>query len=171
MYRARTQRAEALGVDTVRNIVKSELNWEFYPQDLPEWGIDAQVGIVDVDELVTGQFIALQIKGGESYFSKENKRGWLFQESTDHLSYWLGHSLPVVLVLVATDGTAYWEHINTRTIKENKKSFSLTVPRSQVLNGAAREKLLEIAGRCGGLVPSLPHSLAVLPSDARRCLE
>jgi hypothetical protein len=171
MYRAPTQRAEALGVDTVRNIVKGELEWEFYPQELPEWGVDAQVGIVDADELVTGQLIALQIKGGASYFSKENKTGWLFQENNDHLAYWLGQSLPVVLVLVAPDGTAYWEHFNTRTIKENKKGFSLTVPRSQVFNGAARESLLQIAGRCGGLVAALPRNYAVLPSDARRCLE
>jgi hypothetical protein len=52
LYRAKTQRAEALGVDTVRNIIQKQLNWiqkqlnwEFYPQDLSEWGIDAQVEV------------------------------------------------------------------------------------------------------------------------------
>jgi hypothetical protein len=94
----------------------------FRAEPLFDYGVDAQAEVVADDALVTGRLLGLQIKGGDSYLGRpKGDEGWVFPASNDHLAYWLGHSLPIILGLVNPERQAFWQVITSRTIKENKK--------------------------------------------------
>jgi hypothetical protein len=162
--RGSTQQTEDWAVRRVNDVVADDLKWFFRPEPLFDYGVDAQAEVVADDALVTGRLLGLQIKGGEYYFREaRGEEGWVFRANDDHLAYWLGHSLPILVVLVNPERQAFWQVITTRTIKEHKKGFSVLVPRSQPFDGTAREALLALAGRREGLLEQLPSYYAVLP--------
>ena len=167
MRRWSTQQAEDWAVRRVNDVVADDLQWIFRPEPLFDYGVDAQAEVVTDDALVTARLLGLQIKGGDSYFDKpKGEEGWVFRANNDHLAYWLGHSLPILVVLVNPERQAFWQVITTRTINEHKKGFSVLVPRSQPFDGSARQALLALAGRREGLLEQLPSYYAVLPPAA-----
>ena len=169
MRRGKTHLAEEWAVRRVNNVVADELRWVFRPERLPDYGVDAQAEVVTDDNLVTGRNIGLQIKGGDSYFGRpKGGEGWIFRDSNDHLAYWLGHSLPIIVVMVNDSREAYWQVITPKTVTERKKTFTILVPRGQKFDATARESLLALAGRRDGLLESLAVSYAVLPPAAAR---
>jgi hypothetical protein len=169
MRRGKTHHAEEWAVRRVNDVVADELRWVFRPERLPDYGVDAQAEVVADDDLVTGRNIGLQIKGGDSYFGRpKGSEGWIFRDSNDHLAYWLGHSLPIIVVMVNDNREAYWQVITPKTVTERKKTFTILVPRGQKFDATARESLLALAGRRDGLLESLPVSYAVLPPAAAR---
>lgn len=171
MRRSKTAVVADQGVRFVDGIVSNELNWLFREQPLRDYGIDAQVEVVTDDDLVTGRLIGLQIKSGDSQFVEaKDGEGWVFRDHSDHLAYWLGHSLPVVVVVVDTGGRAYWHVISTETVTETEKGFWITIPQSQPLDVTARDRLIELAGRSEGLLASLPTYYNRLPQDALKPL-
>ncbi len=170
MRRGDTQEPERHGVWVVDGAIQ-KLGWFFREQSIMDYGIDAQAEVVADDDLVTGQLLALQIKGGNSWFSKPCDGGWTFYGSSNHLAYWLGHSLPVVVVIVDDDGNAFWEQVTPATARETPQGFALKILTSQPLDATARDKLLAVAGRSKGLTASLPDFYAVLPPAAVGPLE
>ena len=56
---------ERVGVNAVEAIFLNELNWAFREQTVSDYGIDAQVEVME-DGKPTGKLIALQIKSGEA---------------------------------------------------------------------------------------------------------
>ena len=165
MRRGDTQKPERHGVWVVDGAIQ-KLGWFFREQAIMDYGIDAQAEVVADDDLVTGQLLALQIKGGNSWFSKPYKEGWTFYGDSNHLAYWLGHSLPVIVVIVDDDDNAFWEQVTPSTTSETPEGFALKIPSSQRLDATARDKLLAVAGRSKGLAASLPDFYAVLPPAA-----
>lgn len=170
MRRGDTQKPERHGVWVVDGAIQ-KLGWFFREQPILDYGIDAQAEVVADDDLVTGQLLALQIKGGNSWFSKPYNGGWTFYGDSNHLAYWLGHSLPVIVVIVDDDDNAFWEQVTTSTTSETSEGFALKIPRSQPLDATTRDKLLAVAGRSKGLAASLPDFYAVLPPTAVVTLE
>jgi hypothetical protein len=167
MRRSATQERERTAVRRVASIVEENLDWLFREQPLPDYGVDAQAEVLAGDELVTGQLLGLQIRGGNSRFARpKGSEGWVFRDSSDHLDYWLRYSLPVLVVIVDSDGNAFWEVVAPATVRESAKGFTMVIPRSQPFDGTARDKLLALAGRSQGLVGSFPSFCAVLPPNA-----
>lgn len=126
--------------------------------------------VVDDDDLVTGRNIGLQIKSGQSYFRRARRDGWTFPGNNDHLAYWLGHTLPIVVVLVAPNKKAYWQVVNTDTVTENPNGFTLFIPKSQPFDASTKDRLLQIAGRDSSVLGALPRRYEQLPPDAVRVL-
>lgn len=77
----------------------TDLGFLFREQPVQDYGIDAHVEIVENDA-ATGQLFGLQIKTGRSWFEEETPEGYVFRSDNEHVEYWLGHSLPVVVTLV-----------------------------------------------------------------------
>src|SRR5438445_643077 len=112
-----TEVTEEDAVLRVHTIVQTELRWIFRGDRLPDYGIDAFIEVRgSPDRVVTGRLIALQIKGGPSQFAEPHPDGWTFRDHSDHLAYWLGHSLPVVVVIVDAAGNGFWEKVTSRTV-------------------------------------------------------
>jgi len=134
------------GVSTVQ-LRFSKLRWLFREQAVSDYGIDAQVEVVE-DERATGQLIALQIKSGKSWFDERVEGGVVFRGDIDHLNYWQIHSLPVIVVLYDPDTeNCHWQVVNDDTVTRTKKAWKLTVPCTQKIDEFSKEALKRIHGR------------------------
>ena len=144
MRQPASHEVEQWAVDEVARIVREELGWIYTEPHGREYGVDAFAEVKDdgSDPTITGEILGLQIKGGGSWFGRPtpDKLGWTFRESADHLAYWLGHTTPVIVILVRPDkSAAYWQVISPQTVKETTtgSSFTTVVPASQPFDGSA----------------------------------
>lgn len=140
------------GVAGVQSIVTRRMKrWIFREQPTDDYGIDAQLEIVD-GEVVTGKLIGLQIKSGVSYFSKQAEGGWWFYLDLDDLDYWLKHSLPVLVVLYdESRDQAFWQYVDEKVLVATKQrkgkpaGRKLLIPEAQILGPDSMLKLAEVA--------------------------
>ena len=71
------QKTDRVGVQIVGE--RFELaGYIFREQTVSDYGIDAQIEVVDGD-IVTGKLIALQIKSGISWFKEESEEGYIYR--------------------------------------------------------------------------------------------
>jgi tetratricopeptide (TPR) repeat protein len=114
------------------------MGWVFREQPFEDYGVDAHVEVVDNGD-VLGWLLGMQIKSGASYFRVATYGGWWFRESVTHFRYWLGYSIPVVIVLADIDSEqCYWQLVTASTVvAEGGSGCKLWVPRSQVLESSA----------------------------------
>jgi len=77
------QKTDRLGVSKVEYFFSSH-GWLFREQYLHDYGIDAQVEIVQ-DGKPTGDLIAIQIKSGTCYFSECTKDYIIFRTNDKHI--------------------------------------------------------------------------------------
>lgn len=135
-----------IGVTQAKLAIEEKLGWLFREQPTDDYGIDAQVEIVDGDR-VLGRLLALQIKAGPNWFREETADGWWFRPSAAHVRYWATHSLPVSVVLYEPKKReCYWQLIEPKTLVETKAGgWKVLVPKKQVLNGDARAPLQKAA--------------------------
>ncbi|MEV7279750.1 DUF4365 domain-containing protein [Streptomyces sp. NPDC093111] len=140
----------------IEHLVAAELGWFFRPQDVADFGIDAHLEIVDADSgKPTGRLLGVQIKSGSSYFEKATENGWWFPCSSEHVAYWLGHSLPVVVMLYEpTAKRVYWQHVSDQTVVSTGKGSKIHVPRRNELSGGSVLALSPLA-RSKNDVPAL----------------
>jgi hypothetical protein len=108
--------------------------WLFREQFLHDYGIDAQVEIVD-DGMPTGNLIAIQIKSGSSYFTEETDTDIIYRTDDKHIQYWSRHALPVIIVLYHPDSDMFiWENVTEDTIVSTGKGWKINIPKDQVLS-------------------------------------
>ncbi|GAA2046459.1 hypothetical protein GCM10009839_58500 [Catenulispora yoronensis] len=146
MRRKSSAKVATIGVTRVQLAVQDKLGWLFREQPTDDYGIDAQVEVID-GENVSGRLIALQIKSGESWFNDAALGGWWFRPNDDHVQYWLNHSLPVVVVLYHP-GTkrCYWQLVNQETLARTQADgWKLLIPATHVLDETAASALVEVA--------------------------
>lgn len=129
------QTTDRVGVSKLETLF-AQSGWFFREQFVKDYGIDAQVEIVE-NEKPTGQLIALQIKSGESYFNESDKKTITYRPDTKHIEYWLRHDLPVIITLFnPAEDKFYWTPVSKDTIKKTKKSYKIVIPKSNVLNSS-----------------------------------
>jgi hypothetical protein len=124
----------SIGVTRTKLAVEEELGWLFRDQPTEDYGIDAQVEVVD-EETVKGRLLALQIKSGKNWFKEPARDGWWFRPDVKHVQYWTNHSLPVVIVLYRPKTKrCHWQLINTASLERSKTDgWKVRVPESHVL--------------------------------------
>ncbi|HGS4888132.1 TPA: DUF4365 domain-containing protein [Vibrio parahaemolyticus] len=123
---------ERLGVSRLE-FYFSQNGWLFREQVILDFGIDAQVEIVD-ENYPTGDLIAIQIKSGLSFFDEETDDSYVFRTTDKHISYWANHSLPVILVLYHPEqDKLYWQSISEETVINTGKNWKVKVPKSNEL--------------------------------------
>ncbi|MDX2973373.1 DUF4365 domain-containing protein [Kribbella solani] len=125
----------AIGVTRTQLYVQEDLGWLFREQPTEDYGIDAQVEIVDGDK-VRGRLLAFQIKSGESWFDQPTAGGWWFRPDEDHARYWINHSLPVAVVLYdPRTNLCHWQLVNDSTLEQSRAGgWRLLVPEAHVLD-------------------------------------
>jgi len=167
---SRTTLIDRQGVALVERIVARDLGWIFREQHVSDQGIDGQVEVA-VDGRGTGRLIALQIKTGSSYFRPVNG-GWAFYYSERERGLWLGHALPVMVVLVDLEAdAAYWQRISPSTERRTKSRYAVTVPVQQTLASAADSWKLAASGMERRATERYEANLAALPPEVRRLIE
>lgn len=130
----------------VNRAVVTELGWLFREQPKDDYGIDAQVEIID-NSVVTPRLLALQIKGGRSVFREPGTGGWWYRPNAKHVRYWISHALPVVVVLVDTETQSmYWQAVSSETvIRASRGGWKILVPENNRLDKRSQSALAEIA--------------------------
>ena len=146
MLRKASARVAGLGVTRARLAVESELGWLFREQSTEDYGIDAQVEVVD-GETVRGKFLAVQIKSGVSLFREQGPDGWWFRPDARHVRSWTNHSLPVVVILYHPEtNRCHWQLVNAKTLVLTARGgWKLLVPAAHVLDKSACMPLREAA--------------------------
>lgn len=114
----------------IAELIISKLNLIFREQVSNDVGVDAHIELVDEKtHVVTGQLIALQIKGGDSYLKEKTDSAYIYRGSLEHLDYWVSHCLPVFLVLVDTSHQkAYWGEITEKTVERLDAGWKVAIP-------------------------------------------
>lgn len=132
--------------------VEDELGWLFRAQPTEDYGIDAHAEVVDGED-VRGRLLALQIKGGVSWFGEPCPGGWWFRPADKHVQYWTNHSLPVVVVLYHPEtGRCHWQLVSQKTlVATSTGAWKLRVPAVNVLGATARATLQEAAEGAAGM--------------------
>jgi hypothetical protein len=133
-----TAPTERHGVTAVAHLFSSEFGWFFREQTVSDFGIDAQVEIIENGQ-PTGRLIALQIKSGASFFRRRSDGSYTFRGERRHLEYWSGHCLPVFLILhnPQTNQTL-WQRIAPHLITETEKYWKVAIPETNVLDSKAK---------------------------------
>ena len=151
---------ERVGINAVERIVL-RMGWIFREQPICDFGVDAHVEVCENGK-PSGRLIALQIKAGESYFDEVLPEGFVYRGSSAHLEYWIGHSLPVLLILYhpARD-EAWWCAITSQSVQRTPQGWHVTVPITQRLGESSHAALAVFA------IPdfTLRQELALLTSQ------
>jgi hypothetical protein len=134
-----------IGVAQTRLAV-GKMRWLFREQLTQDYGIDAQMEVVDGTQ-VTGRLLAVQIKSGDSYFDHPAPDGWWYYPNAAHVEYWTRHALPVVVVLYEPESElCHWQVVNNATLeKTSGKGHKVKVPRAHTLDKSAVTALREAA--------------------------
>ncbi len=145
---------DRIGVSAVGQVVQSEIAWIFREQVTSDYGIDAQIEVVD-GRNVTGKLIAAQIKSGTSYF-RRTTGGWWFYPKANHLEYWLDHSLPVIVVFYEPETKkSYWESVEPDKLRTTSKGGKkLLIPEAKELSKTSKPEL-------AGLADGSPYELRI----------
>lgn len=130
---SKNSRIDRIGVQTVGDQFE-RAGYIFREQAISDYGIDAHVELVDNGD-ATGKLIAIQIKSGPSWFTKEKSEGFTYNGDSEHLTYWLEHSLPVLIVLCDTEKSqCFWQAITPENVIYTKKAWKIIVPKIQKIN-------------------------------------
>lgn len=147
MRRKPSAKAASAGLTHTQMAIEDGLGWLFRAQPTEDYGIDAHAEVVD-GEKVSGKLLALQIKGGTSWFREPGPGGWWFRPDAEHVQYWRNHSLPVVVILFHP-GTnlCHWQLVSEQTlVKTSTGGWKLLIPEAHVLDSSARAPLLAASG-------------------------
>jgi tetratricopeptide (TPR) repeat protein len=172
--RDETHQHERDGVVEVAHVVTKRLKWIFREQPIADYGVDGHLEVVSDDDHATGKNIGAQIKSGPHWFSRPAPGGWTFSgKNLKHYNYWLGHSLPIILILHhPTSEKLYWQVVDHTTAKITGKGFKVIVPEANVLDASAKPALEDIARRLGPAALAVyDRSLQVLPWSTVRVLQ
>lgn len=160
-----------LGVTITRKVVLKNLEWAFRRQYESDEGIDAQVE-TKVDGKTTGRLLALQIKGGSSWFREKNADGWVFRFDHRLAHLWLGHALPVVIVLVDVESeTAYWQRIDQSTVSTTRKGYKVLVPEANTVDLAGEQWQHMASGLEERAIARYEIAVECIPPAARSLIE
>ncbi|MFS8102682.1 DUF4365 domain-containing protein [Lentzea alba] len=165
-------------------IAFTKWGWVFRDQPIRDYGIDAHVE-PKTDGVPSGRPVALQIKTGRSYFEPTSE-GWRYRAKGNerHLRYWLGHTLPVLIIFCDPDTeTLYWQHVTAERINYTPNDWTIVIPRDQTITPDSKDAIAAIAFAAVGAtedpldetMPHLPPSVAdairrVAASEARGAL-
>ncbi|VVJ18337.1 Uncharacterised protein [Amycolatopsis camponoti] len=158
---------EQLGVD-LTSIAFTKWGWVFRGQPIRDYGIDAHVE-PKTGGVASGRLVALQIKTGQSYFEPAAE-GWRYRAKGNerHLHYWLGHSLPVLIIFCDPETeTLYWQHVTAERINYTPNDWTIVIPRHQTITPDAKDAITAIAYAAAGATEDpLDETMPFLPPSA-----
>src|SRR5437764_15391193 len=126
-----TDQTERVGVHAVSYRL-AQLGW--FPKEAarPDYGVDLFVETSTASGRPSGRLLAVQVKSGSSYITAGG--GGTLYIDQEHVDYWNGYSVPVVIVLYDPEAeTAYWQLVSEDTVESTGGGWKLTVPSEQTL--------------------------------------
>jgi hypothetical protein len=138
---------ERLGVNAVAQFAAAHgLIWR--ENSFKDVGIDGQLEYVNGSGLATGRIIALQIKSGPSFFTRDDGESWRFYPEEKHRLYWERFPMPVILVLHKPDTEeTFW--LDVRQLYRSgsqDKHVGVSVPKAHEFKVTSRAGLFDNVG-------------------------
>ena len=119
----------------------TSLGFAFREQHEDDVGIDAQAELRE-SGVATGRLLGLQIKTGRSWFGETDDDCFVFRGDQNHVGYWLGYALPVLICLCDVDKqVVYWQIVTRETAIPTGKGYKLKVPKTQQIGPDAVDAL------------------------------
>ena len=145
--RRKTDVTAEIGVNLVSTIVNDDFGWVFRrTHQEHDFGVDGYIDYVDSNGGVTGQFIAVQIKTGNSYLSKSGSVHW-YMDTKEHLNYFLNLPTPIVLIICdPSSKKCYWAVLKKEEVEFKGNSWRFPIPKSETLNKNSIEKFKRLFG-------------------------
>jgi hypothetical protein len=132
------------GVEAVRSLIV-DLGWYSREPSDPDYGIDVLVETA-LDGNPDGRMLALQVKSGASQLARRSDTHITFPCSDRHARYWLGHSLPVAIVVYDPDAkVAYWQVVSDETVVSTGDGWKIAIPLLQVFGPSSEDALRVLA--------------------------
>ena len=154
MPRRRLDPTERIGLNAVERIVTADFKWIWREQPVADFGIDAQIEVVDRYRKPTGKLIAVQVKTGASYCRGAGETHPFYIDE-EHLKYWDQHSLPVILILHNPDNEqTIWQWADLHAARATEMRWCIDVPKTKAFASFAPDEAL------------FQHQPAVTPSTA-----
>ena len=143
-----TRRTADKGVTLIKLITETQFDWIFRPTHLEDdFGLDGYLDIIGNDNSVTGKYLGVQIKTGESYFKNKKKFGWTFNGENKHLNYYLNSNFPVIITLVNLEiQKAYWVKFDINKISKTKNGWSIIVPETNLFDINSKMEFQKLVG-------------------------
>ena len=133
-----------IGVSVLSTAI-TKLGYKFREQFKSDYGIDAHIEIREAGQYPTGKLIGVQIKTDKSDCT-EARDHYNFNSDYVHLNYWLNHSLPVIIVHYDTQKDILnWVQVTEDNIVQNEKSWSIKIPKRNIINDSCKNELAKIA--------------------------
>ena len=135
-----------LGMRLVETCVEEELGWKFRPKPLADVGIDGEIEVVAENREASGRLIAVQVKCGKSYFRSMTEEHIRIRVSKSHMTYWIDHSIPVVVIVCdPRDRRCYWKLITASDAVYTKNACVLHINRNNVFSNKSKYSFQSIA--------------------------
>ena len=148
------QQGEALA-----QLAFSRLSFTVRPQGDGDYGLDHHAELVE-NGCASGRLLALQVKAGNSYFAERDDDRIVFRIDSQHVHYWMNHSLPVVICLCDLEQSqVYWQSVNHETAISTGKGYKIIVPVAQKVDQLSKNALCQI------LTPAVSGSLYTALKD------
>lgn len=142
------RRTSDKGVTFIRSVVENEFDWIFRPTHLEDdFGLDGYFDVIRQDNSVTGKYLGVQIKTGESFFKQRKKTGWIYNGENKHLNYYLNSNFPILIIITNIEnGKAYWVEFDIDKTSKTKNGWSIIIPESNILNKESKELFENMVG-------------------------
>lgn len=143
MKAKQTGRTERQGVHLAARAFE-RLGFAFREQSESDFGIDAHLELV-CGESATGRLLGVQVKAGPSFLKEDKGDHYVFRTGAEHIEYWVGHALPVVVCLCDLDSElVYWQIVNRETAESTGRRFKISVPKKQVVGTGSIAQLVDL---------------------------
>ncbi|EHY5574244.1 DUF4365 domain-containing protein, partial [Escherichia coli] len=130
-----------LGVNLVNDQI-TEMGHIFRENTNRDFGVDGQIEIViesSGERNASGRLIAVQIKCGDSFFSRDDGNNWVNYFSDRHANYWESFSIPVILIICDPQSRqCYWNLVDEKSLIRTKEGAKILVPKDNVLKGSKK---------------------------------
>ena len=141
MPRRRLDPTERIGLNAIERIVTADFKWIWREQPVADFGIDAQIEVVDRYRKPTGKLIAVQVKTGASYFRGAGETHPFYIDE-EHLKYWDQHSLPVILILHNPDNEqTIWQWADLHAARATEMRWCIDVPKTKAFDAECMSEL------------------------------
>lgn len=136
------------GVTLVKTIVENEFYWIFRPTHLEDdFGLDGYFDIIGTDDSVTGKYLGVQIKTGNSYFTNETSIGWKYAGENKHLNYFLNSSFPILILLVNIElEKVFWVEFDINKTDKSSNGWSIIVPKENTFDISSKSAIQNLTG-------------------------
>jgi len=124
--------AERIGIYSVSRISAQLPGIIFREQRSGDTGLHAHLEMTD-NSLKMAKPVGLQVRSSDSERIERSARGYVCRGDLAHLTYWLQHSIPVLVMVYEREADCVlWELANADTVVIDGREWELVVPNDQV---------------------------------------